>query len=347
VHDDLEKIRDEIDGIDSHMLRLLNRRMELAIEVGRIKAFRGLQLFHPERERIVSQRLSKLNPGPLSEESLRSIYREIFAASRLIQHRLQAALPGPEGTQSPFDESNRQGAKAKNQKVRICGCLAECPSQEFGKWLNHPEVDLVEWRMDRFFAGGHSIEEEMKSFLETLSARPRLPVIATNRPVREMGGFAGREDLRLSMLEQAAKSGVDWIDFEHDADMDYIAHFRQAGAKVLISWHNPVETPSMGVLCAKLESMLKTGPDALKIVTLAKSDVDNLRVAELIPVAREEFGIDLIAFCMGPAGKWSRLVSLLLGSPWTYVRFDGQSASAPGQFTVSEMRALVRFFGKD
>ena len=96
----MDEIRDEIDGIDSEMLRLLNRRMELAIEVGRIKASKGLPLFHPEREAIIFQRLSKLNPGPLSEESLRSIYREIFAASRLIQYRLQVAFLGPEWTYS-------------------------------------------------------------------------------------------------------------------------------------------------------------------------------------------------------------------------------------------------------
>jgi chorismate mutase/prephenate dehydratase len=100
VDDDLDKIRDQIDDIDSEMLRLLNRRMELAIEVGRIKASRGSPLFHPGREQFVSHRLSNLNPGPLSEESLQSIYREIFAASRLIQYRLQVAFPGPEWTQS-------------------------------------------------------------------------------------------------------------------------------------------------------------------------------------------------------------------------------------------------------
>ena len=181
----------------------------------------------------------------------------------------------------------------------------------------------------------------MESFLSALSVKPRLPVIATNRPVREMGDFAGREDLRLSMLEEAAKSGAEWIDLEHDADVDYIARFRQAGAKVLVSWHSPAETPSREILHQKLESMRKRGADALKMVTFAQSGEDNLRVLELIPLAEKEFGIDLIAFCMGPAGKWSRLVSIFLGSPWTYAQFEGQSAAAPGQLSVSEMRALM------
>ncbi len=100
VDEDLEKIREEIDGIDSDLLNLLNRRMNLATEVGRIKASRGLPLFHPEREEIIFRRLSNLNPGPLSDESLRCIYREIFAASRVIQCRLRVAFLGPEWTYS-------------------------------------------------------------------------------------------------------------------------------------------------------------------------------------------------------------------------------------------------------
>ncbi len=230
------------------------------------------------------------------------------------------------------------------RKSCICGCLLECSPQEFPSWLNHAEVDLVEWRMDKF-AENHSMEE-MKSFFSALSVKQRLPVIATNRPVREMGAFAGPEDLRLGMLEEAAKSGADWIDLEQDAGADDIARFRQAGAKLLLSWHSPAGTPSKPILRAKLESMRKTGADALKITTLAQWADDNLRVLELIPLAGKELGIDLIAFCMGAAGKWSRLVNIFLGSPWTYAQFEGQSAAAPGQLSVSEMRALIRSIGR-
>lgn len=358
----LLKIREEIDSIDSELLQLLNRRMDLVREVGRIKASKGLPLFHPEREEIIFQRLSALNPGPLTEESLRSIFREIFTASRLLQYKLWFAFPGPEWTYSPDREGkDAQGTRGAGSKIMterragagkpadgfrngICGCLVDCTPAEFAVCLNYPGVDLVEWRIDRFAAVLQ--DNELNSLFDLLSREGRHPVIATNRPVREIGEFAGSEELRLRMLVRAAEAGADWIDIEHDSGVKEYTDFRRYGGKVLVSWHNPLETPSREILRARLENMCKTGADAVKIVTLAQSDEDNLRVLELVPHARKEYGIDLIAFCMGPIGKWGRLASLFLGSPWTYAYLPGRSTAAPGQLSVSEMRDLLRIIGR-
>jgi chorismate mutase/prephenate dehydratase len=100
VEDKLKEIRKAIDQVDSDLLNLLNKRMELAEEVGRIKASNGLTLFDPSREELIFARLSKANAGPIRDESLRAIYREIFAASRLLQYILRVAYLGPEWTYS-------------------------------------------------------------------------------------------------------------------------------------------------------------------------------------------------------------------------------------------------------
>jgi chorismate mutase/prephenate dehydratase len=100
VESKLKDIRIAIDAIDNDLLELLNKRMELAREVGRIKASNGLTLFDPSREELIFRRLTDANRGPISDESLRSIYREIFAASRLLQYVLRVAYLGPEWTYS-------------------------------------------------------------------------------------------------------------------------------------------------------------------------------------------------------------------------------------------------------
>ncbi len=94
----LKDLRDQIDRLDVELLRLLNARMEIAKKVGELKADKGLTLFDPSREESIFERLSALNPGPITETSLRAVYREIFAASRLLQYVLQVAYLGPEWT---------------------------------------------------------------------------------------------------------------------------------------------------------------------------------------------------------------------------------------------------------
>jgi chorismate mutase/prephenate dehydratase len=100
VAEDLKHLRDQIDQVDAKILELFNRRMELALQVGRLKARNDLTLFDPSREEMVLQHLIQANPGPLPESSLRAIYREVFAASRLLQYVLKVAYLGPEWTYS-------------------------------------------------------------------------------------------------------------------------------------------------------------------------------------------------------------------------------------------------------
>ena len=100
MEEGLKTLRQAIDQVDKELLKLFNKRMELSLEVGRIKAVKGLELFDPSREEAIYERLGKANPGPMTRESLRAIYREIFAASRLLQYVLQVAYLGPEWTYS-------------------------------------------------------------------------------------------------------------------------------------------------------------------------------------------------------------------------------------------------------
>lgn len=148
----IEKLREEIDGLDSELLEILNKRMELAIRVGQIKILKCIPLFHPEREALVFDRLLKLNPGPLSEESLRSIYREIFAASRLIQYRLQVAFPGPEWTSSHLASISLFGHSASYLPCASLEEVFDC----FLKGKAHLAVIPIEDSVQG--SAGHSME---------------------------------------------------------------------------------------------------------------------------------------------------------------------------------------------
>lgn len=96
------ELRREIDDIDKQLLELLNQRAAHSLEVGRIKAGSSDLVFKPFREKEVLQKLAAANPGPMPEEHLRSIYREIFSSSRALQRPQRVAYLGPEGTFSYF-----------------------------------------------------------------------------------------------------------------------------------------------------------------------------------------------------------------------------------------------------
>lgn len=94
----LDQIRTDIDSIDSTLVELLSRRVELAQEVGRVKGRDNRPYFTPERERQIYDKLSRINPGPLQNRQLNAIFREIISAARAAEKPLVVAFWGPPGT---------------------------------------------------------------------------------------------------------------------------------------------------------------------------------------------------------------------------------------------------------
>ena len=94
----IENLRTGIDEIDSEIIRLLNRRCELARQIGAWKHENNLPIYVPEREQQLLDRLADHNPGPLDRDSLIAIYREIMSAAIKLEQPMNIAFLGPEGT---------------------------------------------------------------------------------------------------------------------------------------------------------------------------------------------------------------------------------------------------------
>ena len=94
----LDDIRKQIDLIDQDLLKLLSQRADLVHEVGVVKKRDGLQIYAPEREQALLDRLIAINQGRLPEKSIKAIYREIMSAALALEDDLKIAYLGPEGT---------------------------------------------------------------------------------------------------------------------------------------------------------------------------------------------------------------------------------------------------------
>ena len=89
----LEEHRKGIDAIDKKLVNLLNERTEHALAIGAIKLKAGEDApLH--RERLIFQRLAKLNKGPVPDEAMWAIYREIMSCSLSLEKSLTIAYLG-------------------------------------------------------------------------------------------------------------------------------------------------------------------------------------------------------------------------------------------------------------
>src|SRR5262245_55521404 len=90
--------RKAIDRLDAQIVKLLNERTKHVLAIGEIKVKAGEEIYAPHRERAVLQRICKLNQGPMSDDSLRAIYREVMSSALSLEKMLTVAYLGPEAT---------------------------------------------------------------------------------------------------------------------------------------------------------------------------------------------------------------------------------------------------------
>ena len=95
---ELARLRQQIDAVDARILEALSERARLAQEVGVFKHATQAPVLRPEREAQILDRLARVNPGPLPDESIVAIWREVISACRALERRLRIAYLGPVGT---------------------------------------------------------------------------------------------------------------------------------------------------------------------------------------------------------------------------------------------------------
>jgi len=85
MNQDLKQLRDRIDEINVQMLELLNERTAIVECVGREKEKQGLKKYDPIRENQILEQLKELNNGPMTDEMMIHIFKEIFKLSVKLQ----------------------------------------------------------------------------------------------------------------------------------------------------------------------------------------------------------------------------------------------------------------------
>jgi chorismate mutase/prephenate dehydratase len=113
--------RKSIDKLDGQIVKLLNERTKHVLAIGEIKLKAGEEIYAPHRERAVLQRICRKNHGPITNESLRAIYREVMSSALSLEKSMAVAYLGPEATFTHQAAIRRFGASLRYSAQKTVG----------------------------------------------------------------------------------------------------------------------------------------------------------------------------------------------------------------------------------
>ena len=161
----------------------------------------------------------------------------------------------------------------------------------------------------------------------------RLPAVVTCRWAAEGGQFSGSEEERRSLLLRAFEAGAEFVDLEWKAGFDDLIGARR-GRNIVLSHHIFGAIP--GDLSGRLDAMVATGAEVVKLAVMASRLSDCLPLLEL---GRRHRGRRLVLLAMGEAGLATRAFAVRFGSSWTYAG----TGVAPGQVTTAALTRGLSF----
>lgn len=109
----LNKLRESIDAIDEKIVGLLNERAEKTLQVGKCKNKNKSAIYVPSREKEVLTKITEASKGPLNQEALQAIYREIMSASLALEKPITIAYLGPKASFSHLAALKKFGSMVK------------------------------------------------------------------------------------------------------------------------------------------------------------------------------------------------------------------------------------------
>ncbi len=193
--------------------------------------------------------------------------------------------------------------------------------------------DLLELRFD--LMGGAALEPDGARHLVERSI---LPVIATCRPAWEGGAYEGEEEVRRRILEAALAAGAELVDVELEAPFAPEMARRYPDAIILSHHRSDHGAAGLEEVVARL---IEARPTIAKLVVRASRADHGVPLLEAAR-AFQDAGVASACFCLGEAGRASRLLAGASGGALVYATAPGVDATAPGQWDVATIKQELR-----
>lgn len=214
----------------------------------------------------------------------------------------------------------------------ICVSIAGLSFEQCQKALKN--IEMAEIRLDR-------VDFSLEQVQEIFSMHHCL--IATCR-----SGNTSQEE-RRELLLTAVEAGAAYVDIEIENRIEFInavaAACQKTKCKVIISYHNYINTPPAEELKALVNQSFTAGADVAKIACQVNSETEAARILGIYDFDYLDYQANtkkkIVAIGMGDKGKITRPASLLLGAPFTYAAFSISNQTAPGQMTKKTLDDIL------
>ncbi len=115
----LAELREKIDSLDKQLVKMLNERASLVVDVGAFKRGSSTPIYAPHREAQVLERVLKNNAGPLPGRTIEGVYREIMSGSFALEQPLRIGFLGPAGSYSHQASVKQFGSSVEYEDLRL------------------------------------------------------------------------------------------------------------------------------------------------------------------------------------------------------------------------------------
>jgi chorismate mutase / prephenate dehydratase len=343
---DLTPLRDQIDAIDREMLDLVNRRAQLAAEVGRLKLATASPVYRPEREAEVLRSVVAANPGPLAADAVEPIFRAIISACRAVERPLAIAFLGPAGTFSEVAALRQFGSAVQLEPCASIDEVFRCTETAHADYAVVPVENSTEGAVSR------SLDLLLTTSLKIV-AEVSVPV--QHHLLTQQGTLAGVQ--RLFVHPQALAQCLTWLN-QHLPSMERVQVASNAEAArqasldtsaAAVAGENAALRYGLRIVARQIQDdpanrtrflvlgrqdCAVTGQDKTSLIL----SVDNRAGAVhhmLAPLARHQ--VSMTRFESRPArtGAWEY---------YFYIDVEGHASDAPVAAAFEELRRECAFF---
>lgn len=228
---DLSELRVQIDAVDQQIHQLLNQRARLAEQVARSKLAEEVSpvFYRPEREAQVLRAVKARNTGPLSDETVARLFREIMSACLALEAPQRIAYLGPEGTFTQAAAMKHFGHDAQVIPLATINEVfreVEAGSVHYGVVpVENSSEGVVNHTLDCFLASGLQIIGEVE-----LGIHQNFMIAPSTRP---------QSITRIYAHQQSLAQCRQWLDAHYpQAERVALSSNAEAARRVASEWHS-------------------------------------------------------------------------------------------------------------